>query len=504
MAPSGYEVLSTQDSSFLRFEHRANPMHVAAVSIFERAKLARADGRLDVERISAHIESTLDEMPHYRERLAWEPITRRPIWVDDEHFNLHYHVRHTALPSPGSDAQLEALIGRVLSQHLDREKPLWETWIVDSLEGDRFALIAKVHHCMVDGVGGMGVLAKQLSPSAEVGEIPKLLEFQARPHPSPIRLVVDEIGRRLTLPVRLLASATGALRDPGATLSGLVGGARAVATALSGALLPPAETPFNERIGPHRRVALRTTELARVKALKNRLDGTVNDVVLALVAGAIRNYLAARNVPLRDLEYKVCVPVNRRTRPEDLEASNKVSALFVSLPVSERDPLERYRQIREQTLRLKEGDAARGIELLSDLADLTGSVALTRFGVDLATRLHPYNLIVSTVPGPQQPLYMLGARLIALHPLLPLFERQGLGVAALSFDGKLCWGLVGDWELAPDLEQLGRDLDAALAELEAALRLDAPQPGLAARRASRNSSSDTTSAASTRPIGEAL
>ena len=504
MASSGYEVLSTQDSSFLHFEHRATPMHVAAVSIFERAPLARADGRLDVERIVAHIESTLDEMPHYRQRLAFAPLTRRPIWVDDEHFNVHYHVRHTALPAPGSDAQLEALVGRVLSQHLDREKPLWETWIVDSLVGDRFAVLNKVHHCMVDGVGGMGVIAKQLSTSAQVGEAPKLAVFEARAHPGALRLLLDEAGRRLALPVRLLAAAARVARDPAATLSALGESQRAVATALSGALLPPAETPFNERIGPHRRVALRTTELARVKALRNRLDGTVNDVVLALVAGAIRSYLAGRGVPLVDLEYKVCVPVNRRAGPQDLEAANKVSALFVRLPVAEDDPLERFRKIREQTLRLKETDAARGIELLTDLADLSGSVALTRFGVDLATRLHPYNLIVSTVPGPQQPLYMLGARLLALHPQLPLFARQGLGVAALSYDGKLCWGLIGDWELAPDLDQLGCDLDAALAELEHAARLTAVQPDLAARRASTIFNSDTTSAASTRPIGEAL
>jgi len=504
MAAPGYEILSTQDSSFVHFEHRTTPMHVGAVSIFERAKVARPDGRLDVERIVAHIESTLDEMPHSRERLAWAPITRRPIWVDDEHFNIHYHVRHTALPSPGSDEQLESLIGRLLSQHLDREKPLWETWIVDSLEGDRFALIAKVHHCMVDGVGGMGMIARQLSPSPEVGETPKLLEFEPRPQPSALRLVVDELGRRWALPIRLLGEAVRMAREPGRTLGAFADSGRAVATALSSALLPPAETPFNERIGPHRRVALRTTELARVKALKNRLDGTVNDVMLALVAGAIRSYLAGRSVPLSDLEYKVCVPVNRRNGTEVVEAANKVSALFISLPVSEVDPLERFHKVREQTLRLKEVDAARGIELLTDLADLTGSVALTRFGVELATRLHPYNLIVSTVPGPQQPLYMLGARLLALHPQLPLFSRQGLGIAALSYDGKICWGLVGDWELAPDLDQLGRDLDSALEELEAAARLNRTQPRAAARRASTILSSDTTSAASTRPIGEAL
>jgi WS/DGAT/MGAT family acyltransferase len=479
MAASGYELLSTQDSSFVHFEHRATPMHVAAVSIFERAPLTRADGRLDVERIVAHIESTLDEMPHHRERLAWAPITRRPIWVDDEHFNIHYHLRHTALPAPGSDEQLESLIGRVLSQHLDREKPLWETWIVDSLEGDRFALIAKVHHCMVDGVGGMGMIAKQLSTSPEPGVVPKLLEFEPRAQPSALRLVIDEAGRRLGLPVRLLAAAARAARDPVGTLSALGESQRAVAAALSGALLPPAETPFNERIGPHRRVALRTTELARVKALKNRLDGTVNDVVLALVAGAIRSYLAGRSVPLADLDYKACVPVNRRSGTGDVEASNKVSALFVTLPVSESDPLERFRRIREQMLRLKQSHAARGIELLADLADLTGSVALTRFGVELATRLHPYNLIVSTVPGPSG-RSTCWARAARAAPAAAALPRQGLG-SPRSYDGKLCWGLIGDWELAPDLDQLGRDLDAALAELEAASRLAQPQPRLAAR-----------------------
>ncbi len=489
MRTSGYEPLSSKDRWFLHFEHRATPMHVAAVSIFERAKLARADGALDFDRIAAHIEATLDDMPHHRERLAWTPITRRPIWVDDEHFNLGYHVRHTALPTPGTDAQLEALVGRILSQHLDREKPLWETWIVDSLTGDRFAMISKLHHCMVDAVGGMGVLAKLLSPSPEVHEGSRVLDFEARAHPGTFRLGIDELVRRLALPIRLLGAAAAVARDPGAALTGLVESGRAVATSLSGALLPPAETPFNERIGPHRRAALRTTELARLTALKNRLDGTLNDVVLALVAGAIRSYLIGRGVPLAKLDYKVCIPVNRRGTSGEIDEANHVSALFVSLPIDEPDPRERFRQIREQKLRLRQTDAARGIELLSNLADATGSVALTRLGVDLATRLHPYNLIVSTVPGPQQPLYLLGARVLEIHPQLPLFARQGLGVAALSYDGKLCWGLIGDWELAPDLDQLGRDLDDALVEIEAASRPSTLQPELDPRLARMNAPS---------------
>jgi WS/DGAT/MGAT family acyltransferase len=469
MGAAAYQALSTQDSSFLHFEHRATPMHVAAIAILERAPLARPDGALDLERIVAHVDSRLDELPHYRERIAWTPLSRRPIWVDDEHFNLRYHVRHAALPPPAGQAQLEALIGRVLSQHLDREKPLWEIWVVDALEGGRAALLLKVHHCMVDGVGGVGVLGKLLSASPDAAPPPPQAPYEARPHPGPLRLFADEVARRASLPARLLGAAAELARDPSGALAGLSASGRALATALSGALLPPAETPFNERIGPHRRVSLRATELERVKALKRRLDGTVNDVLLAIVAGAVRAYLAGRNVPLVDLEYKVCVPVNRRTSVADLDASNKVSALFVTLPVAIADPLERFAAIRAQTLRLKQADAARGIEILTELADLTGSTALTRFGVELATRLHPYNLIVSTVPGPALPLYMLGAPVFELHPLPPLFARQGLGIAALSYGERICWGLVGDWQLAPDLDQLARDLDAALVELEAAV-----------------------------------
>jgi WS/DGAT/MGAT family acyltransferase len=448
-------------------------MHVGAVAVFEAGPLAGPEGSVDAAAVERHVASRLHLLPRYRRKLAWTPLDGQPVWVDDERFNLRYHLRRARLPHPGDAAALKELTARILSEHLDRDKPLWELWIVEGLEGGRFALVAKVHHCMVDGAAGMNLLTTlySTSPEARIQEAPP---WRPRPAPGALELAVDDVAERVRAPLALARAAADALRRPAQALATLAEAGSAMREAVQEGWRVPARTPLNQRIGPHRRTDWGSLDLARVKDTSRRLDGTVNDVVLALVAGAIRSYLAGRGVPLADLEYKVCVPVNRREGRDDLEASNKVSALFVTLPVAEPDPVERFHAIREQTLRLKRTDAARGIELLTDLADLSGSIALTRIGVELATRLHPYNLIVSTVPGPQVPLYMLGARLLALHPILPLFARQGLGVAALSYDGQICWGLVGDWELAPDLAQLGRDLDAALEELEAASRLAHP------------------------------
>jgi WS/DGAT/MGAT family acyltransferase len=468
MSATSYERLSAQDSSFVLFERSTTPMHVAAIAIFEAGPLATGDGGVDAERIAKHVESRLHRLPRYRRKLAATPVEGHPIWVDDDRFDLRWHLRRVALPRPGSEGELRELVGRILSQPLERARPLWEMWIVEGIERGRFALVSKVHHCMVDGVSGANLLTLLFNPSPD--EEPEVAP-RWRPLPAPGRyeLLLDLAGRRLSAGAALARGLGGALRDPRRALARAVETGRAVAEALEAGVRLPAPNPLNGPIGAHRRVEWVSLDLTAAKAIKNRLGGTVNDVVLAVVSGALHRFLGrSRAWPAR-FDYRIVVPVNMRA-PGDLRAANQVSALFLSLPVAERDPLARFARIRAETERLKRSRAAEGIELMTALADRFGPTWLTRFGVSLVNGLRPYNLIVTNVPGPAFPLYVLGARLLELYPQLPLFEQQGLGVAVLSYDGRLGFGLIADWERVPELARLREALAEAFEELEAASR----------------------------------
>jgi WS/DGAT/MGAT family acyltransferase len=466
MSSRAYEPLSAQDSSFVTFERRATHMHIGAVAILEAGPLRTADGGIDTEVLSKYIESRLHLLPRYRQKLAFTPLGRRPIWIDDPHFNLRYHVRHTSLPRPGSDQKLKDLAGRILSQHLDRTKPLWEIWLVEGLSGGRFAAIGKVHHSILDGAGGVSLLTLLLRPSPD-GRVEPAPLWMPRPPPSPLRLLADEGLRQAKLPFEMLRRVRRGLREPRQALAALAERSGSVLEFLGAGLRRPGSTPFNRPIGPHRRFDWHEIDLDRVGALRRRLDGTVNDVILAVVAGALRRFLLARGARLRGLDYRVIIPVNMRRPDEAVGATNRVSALFLSLPVEEADPHRRFGHIRRETRKLKESKAREGVALFTDFADWSGSTLLMRAGVALASRVHPYNLIVTNVPGPQTPFYLLGARLMEIYPQLPLFENQGLGVAVMSYRGKVCWGLLGDWDLVPDLASFSASIEASVEELEA-------------------------------------
>jgi WS/DGAT/MGAT family acyltransferase len=478
---AAYERLGAQDSSFLLFEQRATHMHVAAVAEFEEGPLAGPGGSIDAERLERYVASRLHLLPHYRQKLAWTPLSAQPIWVDDERFDLRYHVRRTRLPYPGDDAALKELTGRILSEHLDRDKPLWELWIVEGLAGGRFALIAKVHHCMVDGASGVNLLTTLYATSPEQ-RIEAPAPWRPRPPPPAFALAVDEVAERVRAPLDLARAAARALRRPGEALARLAEAGSAVREALEAGLHAPAETPLNRRIGPHRRTDWRSIDLGRVKEIRKRLDGTVNDVVLAAVAGAMRGFLAERGVRLARLHYRVVIPVNARPEGDRFRAANHVSALFLELPVDEPDPRRRFAAIQAETRRLKGSRTARGIEILTRLGDSTGLPALTRAGVRAAERLRPYNLIVTNVPGPQIPLYVLGSKLQEMRPLLPLFEGQGLGVAVMSYLGRVGWGWIADYDLVPDVGQVNEAMAHAFDELAAAAGLGGTVSAVPARR----------------------
>jgi diacylglycerol O-acyltransferase / wax synthase len=464
MAAAAWERLSAQDTSFLLFEHRATPMHVAAVALLETGLLRRAGGGVDVRRLAMHVESRLPSLPRYRQRLVASPLTGERFWVDDSGFDLSYHLRHVALPHPGSIADLKSLTGHVLSQHLDRNRPLWEMWVIEGLEGDRFALLSKVHHCMVDGVAGANLLTLLFSPDPEEG-LGRAPSWTPRPAPGALDLLVGEAAQRLRAGGNLLRWVGAVASAPRAGLAGALGVGTAVAQALDAALRLPGPTDLNRPIGPHRRVEWQSLELDSVKRVKERLGGTVNDVVLATVTGALHRFLGTRASWPVKLDYRVVIPVNMRSGDDDATVANHVSALFVSLPVAERDPRRRYERIRVETDRLKHSRAAQGIDWLTRLADQLAAPWVTRLGVRLATSLRPYNLIVTNVPGPPFPLYVLGARLREIYPHLPLFDHQGLGVAVLSYDGRLGFGLIADREVVPDLAGLAKAIPASFAEL---------------------------------------
>ncbi len=464
-----YERLSAMDSAFLHFEGPNTPMHVGGAVIFDAGPLVTAEGGVDIKRIHAHIASRLHVVPRYRQRLAYVPIESAPVWVDDVDFNLNYHIRHTSLPRPGNERQLKRLCGRLMAQPLDRRKPLWELWIVEGLQGGRFALVGKTHHCMVDGISSVDLLTALLRPTSDetIEEAPA---WTPRRAPSTWQLLRDAVTRHASTSVKLLQRLDDALQEPEDASARLVENVGAVLETINAGLQPAATTPFNHPLGPHRRFDWLAMDLADVKAVKNQLGGTVNDVVLATVAGAVRRFLQHRRVKPDAVPYRVAVPVSTRAAEEYGTMGNRVSAWLIDLPVEEGDPRRRLARVRAATAALKESKQAQGFETLVQLAGWAGSVPLAA-GARLASWMQPFNLIVTNVPGPQLPLYLLGAEAIGGYPLVPLFEYQCLGVAVLSYMGKLCWGVNADWDRVADLNVFIAALRRSFEELCEAAKL---------------------------------
>jgi len=467
MARYAYDRLSALDNSFLLFEDGCSHMHVASTATFDAGPLRLPDGGIDIERIREFIGARLHRIPRYRQKLAWVPIENQPVWVDDERFNLAYHVRHTSLPRPGDERQLKRLSARIASQQLDRGKPLWEVWFVEGLADGRFAMISKVHHCMVDGVSGVDLLEVLLdvSPTAPREEPPL---FIPRGVPSGLELLRDEVIDRLAAPVHALGRL---LRDPVGLVGAVAESVRAAGETLVAGLGLPSETPLNREIGPYRRFDWVTLDLEQVKDVKNQLGGSLNDVVLATVAGAVRRFLARRRANPGELTFRVMVPVSVRSRDERGTLGNKVAAWMAELPIGEPDVVRRHAAVCATTARLKTSKQALGAEVLTRVTDWTPSTLLA-LGARLAHRGLPFNLVVTNVPGPQLPLYLLGARMLEIYPLVPLFARLGLGVALFSYAGRLHWGFNADWDVMPDLHDYVRATEEAFAELHAAALAD--------------------------------
>ena len=470
--------LTGLDSSFLHLERDAAHMHVAGCMVFEGSTPS-------YDELVEQIVSRLHLVPRYRQRLAFVPLNQgRPVWVDDPHFNVAFHVRHTALPRPGGERELKRLAGRVFSQALDRSRPLWEIWLVEGLSDDHFALLSKTHHALVDGVSGVDIATVLFDTSPDPMPVaPPEQEWIPRPLPSGAQLLADALLERATVPAEIFRGVRATLRGPrhvAARLNQALGGVGAIARA--GLQMAPS-SPFNVPIGPHRRFTWVDGDLAQFKAVKNALGGTVNDVVLAVVTGALGRYLRLQGEPTEDVVLKAMVPVSVRADVERGALGNRVAAMWAPLPVGLVDPIQRLLTISKAMDGVKESGQAVGAQILTELTGFAPPTIMAQ-AARLQARQRLFNLVVTNVPGPQFPLYMLGRQLEAMYPMVPLAENQALGIAIMSYNGQLNFGLNADYDALADLEALADELRASIDELVAAAG-EGSRAGPGARRAVR-------------------
>jgi WS/DGAT/MGAT family acyltransferase len=468
--------LSGLDASFLHLEQDRAHMHVAACALFKGAPPSHAE-------LLEAIESRLHLVPRYRQRLAFVPLGQgRPVWVDDPHFQAHYHVRHTALPKPGGERELIRLTGRVFSQALDRGKPLWEVWLVEGLSDGGFAILSKTHHALVDGISGVDILSVLFDSSAEPMPVaPPEHEWVPAPVPSDAQLLVDALLERATVPREMVRGIRAALRGPRSV-------AKAVGTCLAGigalawsGLRPAPPSPFNVEIGPHRRFTWVRGDLDQFKAIKNTLGGTVNDVVLTVVAGALGRYMRLHGEATDDVVLRAMVPVSVRADIERGALGNRVAAMWAPLPVGIDDPVQRLRHIAAAMQEIKESGQAVGAQVLAGLSGFAPATIMTQ-AARLQARQRLFNLVVTNVPGPQVPLYVLGREMDAIYPMVPLAQNTALGIAIMSYNGQLNFGLAADYDALTDLETLSEELAASIEEIAAAAAAGTPPRGGGGRR----------------------
>ncbi len=468
--------LTSIDASFLHQEGPASHMHIGAVLLFEGPPPKFED-------YLSHVRGRLHLVPRYRQKLATPPLeTGRPLWVDDPSFNLEYHVRHAALPSPGTEQQLFLLVARIASQPLDRSRPLWESWLVEGLEQDRFALMFKTHHSLVDGVSGVDLatvlfdLSREPAPSAT-----DLEPWQPHREPSPAELVLAGLRGAVLTTAELASRALAAVTRPASTLNVLRDAAEGVGEIVWAGLNPAPESPLNVEIGPHRRFAVVRQELADYKEVKDALGGTVNDVVLTVVSGALARWLRSRGVRTEGLEMRALVPVSVRSKDDQGTLGNRLTVMRGPLPVYIKDPLARLRFVHSAMDGLKESKQAVGAATLAAVNNLAPPTILAQASrLNFSTRL--FNLIVTNIPGPQLPLYVLGRRLVDLFPVAFLPDHHALAVAIMSYNGGIDYGLLGDYDALPDIDLIAEGIQASLAELLAAARARADGPSRAPSR----------------------
>ena len=470
MPPRHLDRLTPIDASFLHQESQHSHMHIGGLTIVEGPPPSTSE-LLEQIRMRLHL------VPRYRHKLASTPIdSGRPVWVDDPSFNLDYHIRHTALPSPGGWEQLCALTARIFSQQLDRSKPMWEMWLIEGLEDDRFALITKTHHSLVDGIAGVDLATVLFDLSPEPPPIRSSGRAWApRPEPGTAELIAAGLRGAVRAGVELAEGAVDALTHPDRALARAREAAEGIGEIVWAGLNPAPETPLNVPIGPHRRFYGIGNRLEDFKTVKDAFGGTVNDVVLAVVTGALRTFLISRGRRTAGCELRALVPVSVRAENDRGEIGNRIVVMRGPLPVYIADPLQRLRFVTQAMNGLKESKQALGAEVIAGAQNFAPPTILAQASrLNFSTRL--FNLIVTNVPGPQFPLYVLGREMLEVFPVAFLPENHSLAIAIMSYNGQMNFGLLGEFDSLPDLDQIRSNIAEELATLVALARESVSAP----------------------------
>jgi WS/DGAT/MGAT family acyltransferase len=457
------ERLSALDVSFLYMETATTAMHVGGVARFEPP----AGEAFDYDALCALVSRRIGLVPRYRQKVRWVPgHLANPVWVDDDDFDISYHVRRSALPKPGTDDQLRQLVGRLMSRQLDRNRPLWEMYLVEGLADGRFAIITKTHHAMVDGISAIdiGTLILDLEPTPR--ETPEDF-WVPEPEPSRLDLVTGALVDTLRRPTQVLDTVSSGVTDARATAARVLGALGGVAAVARISLKSAPDSPLNTEIGEQRRFGMAATSLDDYKRIRKTHGGTVNDVVLATVAGALRIWLLTRGesvVPSTTL--RAMVPVSVRSGSQGGALGNRVASLFVDLPVGEPRAVMRLHQVSYAMKGHKESGQAVGAEALVRLtgfAPPTIHSAAARLASGLTRRL--FNVVVTNVPGPQFPLYAAGAQMVDCYPVVPLAKGQAVTIGLTSYNGGVYYGMNCDRDSMPDVDVLASCIEESLAEL---------------------------------------
>ena len=473
------ERLSPLDVSFLYMETPSTPMHVGGVAVFQQP-----EDRFDHQQLVELISDRIGFVPRYRQRIRWVPgHLASPVWVDDEAFDVSYHVRRSALPKPGSDAQLLELVGRIMGRQLDRNRPLWEMYLVEGLSDNRFAILTKTHHAMVDGGAAVDIAQVILDETPDFEHlVPQ--EWTPEPEPSSSELVSDAVSEILRSPREAVAAARAGIDDLTRTTTAMAGRAVGVLSAVRTMSRPPSDSPLNVEIGEARRFSTLDISLESLKTIRKAHGGTINDVVLAVVAGGLRQWLMTRGEAVTPRStIRAMVPVSVRASHETA-MGNRVASFLVDLPVGEPDPIIRLQRVSHEMTGHKETGQMVAAEALVEFAGFSPPTlhALgARLGSDLSRRI--FNLVVTNVPGPQIPLYAGGSLMLAAYPVVPLAKGQALSIGLTSYNGGVFFGLNADRDGLPDVDVVADCLAASLEEiLETTRPKRRPRP---ARRSAR-------------------
>lgn len=460
-----YERLSATDASFLYLETDHEPQHVGSLGILEGGALRSGDGRIRIDEIRSRIEGRLHHVPRLRQRIRNVPLRQgRPVWIDDAHFDITYHVRLTSLPTPGDHQQLLDLMARLQALPLDRSRPLWEIWLVDGLEDGNVGQIIKTHHSIGDGIANVDMVLALVDAGPDAGEEAPAPPWRPRPAPSGAELLVGALGEQLRRPASLVRNATTFVRHPDRAVK-LARDLASTATMLGDR---PPRAPWNTDVSAHRRWVDALVDMDTVKAIRKSTDigATLNDVVLAACAGALRDFLLDRGEEVPpDRRLAAMVPVSRRMEDERGQVGNRVSMIVADLPVGDPDPLGRLAAIRTQTAQRKDSGMSEGAEAIIELSGALPVVApeLAR----MASRQFPMNLVITNVPGPPSTLWMYGSRVLAAYPYVEVIDKEGLTIAVLSYEGRLHFGLTADRDVMADLPSVARGIERHVGIMEA-------------------------------------